>query len=331
MRIPFLFMLLLLSAFWGCEKNNDLQSPQGDLFFKGNWEGIPFSQQFNIGAACVYVDDVKLVFPELILNSGAIRFDTIEFESMNERGLLCKGKYEIQKEPKNEYEIEIQLNIPAACGDITLDGGELVIKRYDGGMLTGNVVLMSKENRINCDFRLPVINLIPQIPLPPRKMDGSIVEFQEINDDYPSNCLKFGQLTLSGEVKGVSLNNEIAEGYIKLSKWTLEIDALTKTDLRSIDIEMNAEDIDKKLRIGNFTLLPISNEDAELSQDEFKAEWEDYHSSNPSGEDSPMEGTFSIHGYTEHAMVGEYDLTIFEKDGSRGMVKGKFKLPLRLK
>ena len=280
-------------------------------------------------------DDVEFCFPKPISGNHAFsNVDGIEIADINKHGLLKEGTLKVSAKPKNDKEIEIQLGIRNACTHKSEPDGVLNIKQYVEDQITGTLKLVyENDDKVIFDFSVPLINLRPKIPLPIRKMDGSVVDYMPISDEYPNDGLLYNQIILSGMVSGVVSQNTLLKGKANLKKNELEIEIFTATKLGKIEIDIKSKnnDMDSKLCIGTFQLKkqpknPFSYLLASQATDELFVKWED----NVSGELS-AKGYLTITAYAENGIAGKFEINIIGKDGGSSIVKSRFKLPLVIK
>ena len=328
------FVLIFCFNLVGLSDDNMDSQKLGEIFIKGNYSGKLIEHTFIKGLGLVQTKDFEISIEN---TSDFIPFnlESIRIPDFNKRDLLKVGKYYLTDIPKLNNEIFVKLEIKNTCGDINCKEGELEIKYLDKEKIIGELTSkLDNKNELKFHFNVPIVDRVSRLPLPIRKLDGTIVKHRLIDDDYPENDLKFNKIVLQGKVGDVVFENLETEAEVNYKNFRFEIKVrLPETKLKRIEVDFIYFPMYEKLCIGEYNLIPISLESnipldyEKLSKNELYAMWED---KRIGCRFLPVEGTLNIIAYAQNGMAGEFDIIIHGKDNNKSNLKGRFKLPIDL-
>jgi hypothetical protein len=299
----------------------------GTVSLKGRYGNDEINTETTSAYAILNSDYIMLQFNQGEDQLGEfMNFDGLRLLDLPQQKLDKYNNFTVSKELKTDDGIYVELALAYTCGGPSAESGIVYIDRFDKESISGRGDLYFPNNdSLTVVFDVPVWNNLPEIP----------DENRLLSDDYPDDTIKFGEITLIGTVKGTEIN-DLCKGKITLDKSTFEIDAYTNTDLNKIEIELFSPSIDKKLDVTTFKLFQNNDNLGLLAKMKLlfqskilAAEWEDFHPTNPSGENSPVEGDFIIHAIAQNGVSGEFNIRIIEKDNSTDHLRGTFKLPIK--
>lgn len=332
LKIFSLLLFTIIAPFPITASEEQRQLPDGKIKISGQFNENKLNHSFSAAAGILSTNEIKIMFSVDPNQESIYNLKGIDIFNLDGKNLPESGLFVISDKAEGDNQITADINLDDTCGDIQADSGILNIRKLNTERFSGQITMKIQSDKIDCEFDIPLMNNIPQVYLPVTTLDGTKMDLKDICDKYPDNKMTMGQVTFLGEVKNIKMDNKVDNGYMSLGKLTMEINAQTNNELKKIELEMTAYFIDQKIRVGTFRLLPIPKELTPqqlmgLRPDEFFAEWEDYHPTNPAGDDSPVEGTITISAYAENGIAGNFEITVLEKDGSTGHVSGDFKLP----
>jgi hypothetical protein len=169
---------------------------------------------------------------------------------------------------------------------------------------------------------------ITLIPLPIRKMDGTIVDYRPITNDYPANGLEVEKALLNGKIWETEFDDELSEnGEAELrGEDRMTISFETDTPLGQIELDLRAKGVNTMLCIGQFKLVPRARTPmANLGKNELSARIE-----NDLDQEFDPAGWLKITAYAKNGIAGEFELKGKTEEGEDSILRGKFKLPLAL-